>query len=97
VPVVISCATKSCSGTLDLVEMVVVKMKTGRKTVTKTETVVVGTTTYKLEPKQKQTAELLLNRTGTALFAQVSRHPLREDVTTTPKGGNATGRSITVS
>jgi hypothetical protein len=93
----IACMTKACSGALDLVETLSVRVTKGKKIVIETETVVLGSATYKLAARKAESIAVSLNHAGTAALGDALRHPAKESVTTTPKGGSAVKKPVIVS
>jgi hypothetical protein len=94
--VMVSCRNVSCRGTVELTENVKVKVKQGKKFVTKTTTVVLAKATYALGARKSATVELRLNATGTSVLAHAPKGPLREIVVVAVRGGPKTTKTVTI-
>jgi hypothetical protein len=79
-PVSLAC-TVACSGKIQLVETETIKVKQGKKTVTKTETIVLSSSTFKLAKGKSGTVQISLNSAAkTALKSKTVKVSLVETV-----------------
>jgi hypothetical protein len=69
----------------------------GKKTTTKTETVVLAKASYKLQMKKSEILGLVLNTTGKTVLAHVAKSPLKEKVSVAVHGGATSSKTVLVS
>lgn len=104
-PVKMTCSTATCSGSVQLTETITTKVterfkvkgKFVTKVVTKTTTVVLASTSYKLAKGMSGTFNLVAKKKGPSELIKASRKsPLHEKITVAVKGGVSTSKMITV-
>ena len=94
IPVKLSCGGARCSGTVAMTESVKVKVKKGKKTVTKTETLLLASSSYTLAKGASTTVDLVRTSRGKGVLKKAKpTSPLHETLVATAAGG-ATVRKI---
>jgi serine protease len=88
IPVKLSCGGARCSGTVAMTESVKVKVKKGKKTVTKTETLLLASSSYTLAKGASTTVDLVLTSRGKGVLKKAKpTSPLHETLVATAAGG----------
>ena len=97
IPVKLSCGGARCSGTVTMTESVKVKVKKGRKTVTKTETLLLASSSYTLAKGASTTVDLVLTSRGKRVLRTAKpTSPLHETLVATVAGGAAVTTIVAV-
>jgi hypothetical protein len=88
IPVKLSCGGARCSGTVAMTESVKVKVKKGKKTVTKTETLLLASSSYTLAKGASTTVDLVRTSRGKGVLKKAKpTSPLHETLVATAAGG----------
>jgi subtilase family serine protease len=96
VSVVISCRTKTCRGTVSLVERVRKLVRKNHRNVVTYLEKPLAASRYTLSPSKQQTVKLTLNALGKNVLARVSTKSLTERLLISVSGGSTYSHNITV-
>jgi hypothetical protein len=93
----IACEHANCAGTIELTEQRTVKLRTGGRTRSKRETVVLAKGSYALAAAHSATILLRLTAAGKGALARATHHRLSAEALATVAGGTAAKRRVTLS
>jgi hypothetical protein len=83
----VSCGSRRCTGSVSITEQVSQRVKVGTKTVSKTSTVVLASSSYAIGAKATAAVKLRLTTAGRKALAKLTAaHPLRETLTVVANG-----------
>jgi hypothetical protein len=96
-PVTVTCSDAACSGSIQMTEAVTIKVKLGKRTVTRRTSVVLARTNYRLAKGKSGRFDLTLTESGRrSLLGANAKSPIRATFTVTVKGGAAARKALVV-
>jgi Carboxypeptidase regulatory-like domain len=93
----IACASAPCVGAVKAVEMIVVKHRKGKKTITKKQTLVLAAGSYSLAAGNTGTITLRLTAAGTKQLAHASHHRVSPKLVVSVAGGKQLEETVQLS
>ena len=93
----IACSSAPCSGSIEVVEQVVVKHHKGKKTISHKETLVLAKGSYSLAAGHSGTFEIKLTATGKSTLAHAKHHRLSATLEASVSGGTTAKGGIALS
>jgi hypothetical protein len=93
----ITCANASCSGTIELIEQIVVKHRHGKKTTAKKKTLVLGKGSYSLAAGHGAVIVIRLTAAGKTALAKAKHHRLSAKASASVTGGTAASKPVVLS
>jgi hypothetical protein len=93
----LSCASASCSGSIELTEQISVKVRKGARTTTRKQTLVLGKSAYSLAAGHSATIVIHLTAAARAALAKAAHHRLTAEVVATVLGGRTVAGAVALS
>lgn len=93
----VSCKTAPCSGTIKVIEQIIVKHREGKKTVSRKETVILADGSFSLAAGHGGTFAIHLTKTGRSMLARAKHHRLSALLVVSVSGGQSIKETVEVS
>lgn len=92
----LTCRVKACRGSLELSGRETIRVKISGRTRTKVETMIFGSSTYRLAKGKSRLATLTLNSRGSTRLANIQTDALHERLTASVRGGTKSSKVVTI-
>ena len=96
-PIKLSCQDAACSGHVEVIGVVAVKVRKGKKTTSENNTVVFGNARYSIGEGKRATVEVKLDSAGEGRFAHAKTDPVKAHAYVTVRGGTAATKVVKIS